>query len=175
MKLKLAAGLVGIVACRPYVARVGKDGAVQFPEQECAILEAEIELQVSRLVDKVDLSVVAPVLPGAEPAYLPAAHRVGAACEITLLVGDYRGIAVGQGYAEVRVERHGVAFVDDKVFDKIEVGLGVLGKGDVKELVVAVGVARGMKEFGDEIQQIARGLEREFHAVSGGVCPRSTA
>ena len=50
-------GLVGILSDGPDVTRIDKDGTIDFPEEEGTVFRTEVELDVSALVEEVDLSV----------------------------------------------------------------------------------------------------------------------
>jgi len=49
--------LVGIVANRPYIAGIDEEGTVELPEKEGAVFDAEVKLEVTRLVDEVDATI----------------------------------------------------------------------------------------------------------------------
>ena len=96
---ELSAGLVGIVAQCPDVARIDKQGSGEFPKQLCPIFEVEVEFHVARLVDEVDLTVFACKASGTESSHRPASHTVGSSREISLLEGQDGAVAVGIGNA----------------------------------------------------------------------------
>lgn len=73
VELELPAGLLLILAQRPDIARIHKDGTPEFPEEPRAILNAGIQLDVARLVQKV---IIAGERAGSQITHRPAAHAI---------------------------------------------------------------------------------------------------
>ena len=57
VETECAVWLVGIVANSPDVASIDEEGTIELPEQEGTVFNAEVELEVARLVDEVDTTV----------------------------------------------------------------------------------------------------------------------
>ena len=94
VEAELAAGLVVIVANSPDVAGIDEEGTIEFPEEEGTILHAEIELDVSTLVQEVDLSVCSLVGTWTERTHCPSTHGVRTSREVSFFEWQLIGIAV---------------------------------------------------------------------------------
>ena len=103
VEAELSAFGTDTAACGPDVAGIDEGRAFEFPKQRTAILHGEVDFQVAGLVDEVDVAVLLRIASGAELAYVPSAHRIGAAGEITLFVGDDLRVAEGDGDAKCGV------------------------------------------------------------------------
>jgi len=57
VEAECSAWLVGIVADGPDVTGIDEEGSVELPEEVGAVFDAEVELEVARLVDEVDTTV----------------------------------------------------------------------------------------------------------------------
>ena len=71
-----------------------KNAPVEFPEQLGAVFQVQVQLDVARLVDEVDVAVVACKAARSEPSHRPSAHAVCPAGEIALLEGEDARVAV---------------------------------------------------------------------------------
>ncbi len=155
VEAELSPWLVGVAAYGPDVACIDKGGSAEFPEEFGAVFEAEVELDVARLVEEVDALVFAVVLAGSEGADRPSSDAVGAASEVSFLEGELVGVAVGAGDAERGVEGERVVFVYAYALGVVEVGADVLGKGDAAEGVLVLAVAAGADEAGERAEHVA--------------------
>ena len=94
---------------------------MQFPEQLRAPLHAQVEFEVTRLVDEVDFPVFALKSSRSEPAHAPTAHAVCTAGEIAPFVGQDCGVAIRLRNAEGGVNGHRGAVGEDDAFAEIKV------------------------------------------------------
>ena len=138
VEAELSAGLFGIVAQRPDVARIDEGSSIELPEEEGAIFEVEVELHIARLVDEVDAAVGTTERARSQSAHAPSAHRVGTAREVALLEGQHSAVAVGPGNAEVGMRHELVVGVELPQVRVVEVELHVLGIGNTEERVLPI-------------------------------------
>ena len=167
IKTELSVRLVGIVAKRPDVARIYKQGSFELPEERGSILGIQVEFQVARLVDEVDAPVVALVSARTQLSYAPTSHRVGTAREISLLEGQHGAVAVRIGHAQVGMQCQGIAVVETEQVGIVEIELGILRIGDVQEGALSMGIGLEPQCPGEAIQQISC----RFYVESEGIHP----
>ena len=77
VETELPAGLLLVVAQRPYITGIDESGSIKFPKQMRTPLCAEVELQVARLPDEINAPVGAGEAAGAKASHAPSAHTVG--------------------------------------------------------------------------------------------------
>jgi len=140
VETELSAGLFGIVSQRPDVAGVDEESSVEFPAQECAIFEVEVEFHIAGLIDEVDSSVGTFERAGAEFSDAPTSHGVGSAGEVSFFEGQDRAVAIGIGHAQTEVQGERVAGIEVEEPGEVGIHLGVLCVGDVEERVFTAGI-----------------------------------
>ena len=126
MEAELPALLVGIIAQGPDVSGINEGCTVEFPEEERAVFEVQVDFHVARLVDEVDASAGAPEATRPQFAHAPATHRVGTTREIAFLERQNRTVAIGIGNAEISMGHELVVLVEGPEARVVEVELGVL-------------------------------------------------
>ena len=95
--------LVRIVACIPYISCINKECSVKFPEQLGTVFHAEIQFQVSRLIDEINLSVLPDIAAWPQFADAPTPDTIGSSCKISFLVRNDRRVSVWQSNAKSSV------------------------------------------------------------------------
>ena len=173
IEAELPARLVLVVADGPDVARIDEGRSVQLPEEMGAILHVEVELDVARLVDEVNLSVGTLKAAGTKLADTPATHAVGTAAEVALFVRQNVGVAVGNSDAEGCMQRQRVVLVDEKTLAESHIELGILCVSDFEKRVLPLVVPLGVDCAGNAIEQVASRFDAEsqrvgIRAVVGG-------
>ena len=134
---KLTAGKIFIASRVPDIAGIYEESAIEFPEKRRAPLKIQIELHISRLVDEVNLTILLHIIARTERTHIPTAHAVGPTGKITLLVGDYGRVSIGNSQTKGGVKREGVAAINAQAAHKIEVDFYILGIGNIKQPVLA--------------------------------------
>ena len=86
VETKLSARLICIVLCVPNVSCVDKSGAMKFPKQMRSVFHAQIELEISGLVDEINFPIVSFVAAWAKFSDTPTTHTVCTSREITLFI-----------------------------------------------------------------------------------------
>ena len=165
--LKLPVWLVGIVAKRPDVTRIHKQGTLELPEERGAILGIQVELQVTRLVDEVDASVIALVSAWSQFSYTPTPHRVGSTREISLLERQHGAVAVRISHSQVGMQRQGIAVVETDEVGIVEIEFGILCIGDVEKGALPLRINLESQGIGESAEQISGRL----HIESDGIHP----
>ena len=168
--LELSTRLILIVAQRPDISCVDEQGTAELPEQVCAILQVQVELQVTRLCDEVDLPVLILVTARAQTSHTPASHAVGTTREITLLERQDPTVTIRTGDAESEVE-HQLIFAQpaQQLLGEVEVTLHILGIGDAEEHILLVLVHLGLKDARREVQQVTRRLHVRLQRIAAVV------
>ena len=89
IELEHTSRLILIVMYRPDVAGVGKQCTFHYPEQFGPVLHAEVEPDVTALIDEVGHRVLGIVATRAKSSYAPSAHTVGTSGKESLLKGKH--------------------------------------------------------------------------------------
>ena len=164
---ELSTGLFCIVTQRPDVTRIDECRSIELPEQERTILQVEVYLHVTRLIDEVNASVGASEATGSESAHTPSAHAVGTAREVAFLEGQHLTITVWPGNADVGVGYQLVVFVELPEAGVVEVELCILCIGNAKERVLSFLVLMEVGCVGKKSEQVARCLHIGTQGVVG--------
>ena len=131
-------GLVLVFTDGPYVTSIDEECAVDFPEQMAAQFDIEIQLNISALVEEVDLSVGSFVGTRAETAYRPSTHGVGTTGKVSFFKRKLVAVAVRIGDTEGCMKGDGVVTVDANAFGKVYITADILGKGYAAEGVLTL-------------------------------------
>ena len=146
IKMKLSARTHLILAYRPHITCIYKQGAAEFPEQLRPVFRVQVQLHVTRLVNEVDASVLLLIFSWSQRAHRPSSHAVGATREVSFLERQYSRVAVGIGHAQSHVQHQLVVMVSQYGVTQVQVALHILRKSDVKQSVLSLFVLRRSKQ-----------------------------
>ena len=128
---KLSSRLVVIVSQSPNVSGINEECARELPEEPCPVLHIQVELHVTRLIDKINSSVLAGKASRAEPPDRPSPDTVCPSREIPLLEGKDVTVAIGVCNANPCMQHELVVIVELYVSREDDVCFHVLCIGDV--------------------------------------------
>ena len=160
-----ASRLVGIVANGPDVAGIDEEGTVELPEEEGSVFDAEVELQVTRLVDEVDTAIGSVVGTWSQRAYRPSSYAVGSSCEIAFLERQDVGITIRISDTDGCMDGYRVVLVDAETLREVEVTLDILCVGDAAEHSFAVVRVFRVDECRESAEQVACGLNVQLQGI----------
>ena len=109
---------------------------MEFPKEKRAIFRTEIELHVTRLVDKVNATIGSAILARSQRPHAPSPQTIGATSEIALLKRQYLTVAIRPGNATIGVQGKFVMLVETEQMGILKVEFHILCIRDIEKSVL---------------------------------------
>ena len=97
INVELSAWLFLVISDGPNVTSINECCPVQFPEEMCAILDIQIQFDITCLVNEINITIRALETTRTKLTNTPASNTIGATAEIPLLIGENGRIAIRTG------------------------------------------------------------------------------
>ena len=101
----------------------------------CAVLRTQVQFQVTRLPDEVNLTVRAREAARTQATHAPASNTVSTTAEIAFFIRQHGGVPIRESDTRPQVYSQRVALIEAKALGEIEISLNVLRISDVEQRV----------------------------------------